>query len=70
MGRQTLKELIVIPPKLIMQIVNKYHIYNGHKGYFILVNVILNEGFYINGIYKKAKEVIQNCVIYNQNWKL
>lgn len=46
-----------------------YHIKNGHKGYYNLINDIINDGFYIRGIYGKCKNAIRNCIVCNQNRK-
>ena len=50
--------MVVVPPKLINQFLKIFHIRNGHKGYINLVNDILDAGFYMNGIYKKPKNLI------------
>lgn len=68
-GKNIIKELLVVPPKYITKLLNIYHIRNGHKGYFNLVNDILNDGFYKNGIYIKCRDMNKNCVIFNQNRK-
>ena len=68
-GKNIIKELLVVPPKYITKLLNIYHIRNGHKGYFNLIYDILNDGFYINGIYIKCRDIIKKCVIYNQNRK-
>ena len=65
-----LKELIVIPPKYIEDFINLYHIKNGHKGYYNLVNNIINYGYYIKGIYEKSKYTIKNCSKCMQNKKI
>lgn len=64
-----IKELVVVPPKIINQFLKIFHIRNGHKGYINFVNDILDTGFYMNGIYKKAKKFNSLYVICNQNRK-
>ena len=62
-GKNIIKELLVVPSKYITKLLNIYHIRNGHKGYFNLENDILNDGFYINGIYIKCRDMSKKCVI-------
>ena len=69
-NKTLLKELIVIPPKYIEEFINSYHIKNGHKGYYNLVNDIINDGYYIKGIYEKCKSIIKNCLICTQSKKM
>ena len=61
--------MVVVPPKLTNQFLKIFHIRNGHKGYINLANDILDAGFYMNGLYIKAKNFISLCVICNQNLK-
>ena len=64
-----LKELLIIPNKYIKQILNYYHSKNGHKNYLILVNDIINAGFYCNNLYRLSRNYIKECIICCQNKK-
>lgn len=60
---------IVVPPKFIKEFLELYHLLNENKGYHQITFDILNDGYYIKGLYIKIKDIINNCFICSQNKK-
>ena len=60
----------VVPPKFIKEFLELYHLKNENKGYHQFAFDILNDGYYIKGLYIKIKDIINNCFICSQNKKI
>ena len=68
-NKKYLRENIVIPNKLVDDLVNIYHIFNGHKDYLNLGKDIIDAGYYIKNLYATCKKIIKECIYCNQNRK-
>ena len=64
-----LRENIVVPTKYVKDLVNIYHVINGHNGYLNLAKDIIEAGYFIKSLYATRKNIINECIYCNQNRK-
>lgn len=64
--KHILKNLQVVPPIEINNILSFYHELTGHRNYHILMNKIKSDGLYWNSITNDCKHYIKECINVKQ----